>query len=406
MSEERGPDETGGAHGPETGGAQDLEAGGAERDPAAPGAKSGGEWGAYQAAGVDIDAAERAVTLMRASVEATRRPEVIGGLGGFASAMVLPAGMREPVLVSSTDGVGTKTAIAMALGRYDTIGRDLVAMCADDLVCAGAEPLFFLDYVAVGRVFPERVAEIVGSVAAGCRMAGCSLIGGETAEHPGLMEPDEFDLAGFCVGVVERDRLLDNTAARAGDALLGIASSGLHSNGYSLVRRIVGEAGVPLDEGYAELAGRILGPATTPEPETHSRTFGEVLLTPTRIYAQAILRLRRRLVDAGSDLHGVAHITGGGLPGNVPRVLPIGLGANLYPGNWPMPSVMRLLAALGGLSEAEVRSTFNGGLGMVCVVPSAVVEAAMASLEDDGMESWLVGEVVETNALGARYLES
>ena len=224
------------------------------------GAKRGGAWGAYRGAGVDIDAGERAVELMRASVEATRRPEVIGGLGGFASAMALPPGMREPVLVSSTDGVGTKTAIAMALGRYDTIGLDLVAMCADDLVCAGAEPLFFLDYVAVGRVFPERVAAIVGSVADGCRLAGCSLIGGETAEHPGLMEPDEFDLAGFCVGVVERDRLLDGTAARAGDALVGIAASGLHSNGFSLVRRIVADAGVALDEGYAELVVPDPGP--------------------------------------------------------------------------------------------------------------------------------------------------
>jgi phosphoribosylformylglycinamidine cyclo-ligase len=370
------------------------------------GAKSGGAWDAYRSAGVDIGAGERAVELMRASVEATRRPEVIGGLGGFASAIALPGGMREPVLVSSTDGVGTKTAIAMALGRYDTIGHDLVAMCADDLVCAGAEPLFFLDYLAVGRVFPERVAAIVGSIADGCRLAGCSLIGGETAEHPGLMEPEEFDLAGFCVGVVERDRLLDGTAAQAGDALIGIASSGLHSNGFSLVRRIVAEVGLDLGEGYAELAGRILGPETTPEPETQSLSLGDVLLTPTLIYSQAILRLRRRLSDAGADLRGVAHITGGGLPGNVPRVLPDGLGACVHPGDWPMPSVMRLLGALGGLSAAELRSTFNGGLGMVCAVPAAAVEDAMRSLEDDGLESWQIGEVVAIDALGARYSES
>jgi phosphoribosylformylglycinamidine cyclo-ligase len=355
---------------------------------------------------VDIDAGERAVELMRASVEATRRPEVIGGLGGFASAMALPGGMREPVLVSSTDGVGTKTAIAMALGVYDTIGHDLVAMCADDLVCAGAEPLFFLDYLAVGHVFPERVAAIVGSVADGCGLAGCSLIGGETAEHPGLMEPGEFDLAGFCVGVVERDRLLDGTAAQAGDALIGIASSGLHSNGFSLVRRVISEENLDLGEGYRELAGRILGPETTPEPETANRTLGEVLLTPTRIYSQAILRLRRRLTDAGADLRAVAHITGGGLPGNVPRVLPEGLGANVYPGNWPMPSVMRLIGALGGLSAVELRSTFNGGLGMVCVVPAAAIEDAMRSLEDDGLEAWHVGEVVAAGAGGPRYSES
>jgi phosphoribosylformylglycinamidine cyclo-ligase len=370
------------------------------------GAKFGGAWDAYRSAGVDIDAGERAVALMRASVEATRRPEVIGGLGGFASAMALPGGMREPVLVSSTDGVGTKTAIAMALGVYDTIGHDLVAMCADDLVCAGAEPLFFLDYLAVGRVFPERVAAIVGSVADGCRLAGCSLIGGETAEHPGLMEPGEFDLAGFCVGVVERDRLLDGTAARAGDALIGIASSGLHSNGFSLVRRIVAETNLDLGEGYADLVSRILGPETTPEPETVGRSLGEVLLTPTRIYSQAILRLRRRLTDAGADLRGAAHITGGGLPGNVPRVLPEGLGARVHPGNWPMPSVMRLLGAGGGLSNAELRSTFNGGLGMVCVVPAGAVEETISSLEDDGLEAWHVGEVAEAGAGGPRYLES
>ena len=286
----------------------------------APGAKSGGAWDAYRRAGVDIDAGERAVELMRGSVAATRRPEVIGGLGGFASAMALPAGMRDPILVSSTDGVGTKTAIAMALGRYDGVGHDLVAMCADDLVCAGAEPLFFLDYIAVGRVVPERVAAMVASIADGCGLAGCSLIGGETAEHPGLMEPDEFDMAGFCVGVVERDRLLDGTAARAGDALIGIASSGLHSNGFSVVRRIVAEEDLPFGEGYAELVGRILGPATVPEPETLPLTLGEVLLTPTLIYSRAILSLRRRLDEAGSELRGAAHITGGGLPGNVPRV--------------------------------------------------------------------------------------
>jgi phosphoribosylformylglycinamidine cyclo-ligase len=369
-------------------------------------AKSGGAWNAYRGAGVDIDAGERAVALMRASVEATRRPEVIGGLGGFASAMALPGGMREPVLVSSTDGVGTKTAIAMALGVYDTIGHDLVAMCADDLVCAGAEPLFFLDYLAVGRVFPERVAAIVSSIADGCRLAGCSLIGGETAEHPGLMEPGEFDLAGFCVGVVERDRLLDGTTARAGDALIGIASSGLHSNGFSLVRRIVAEMNLDLDEGYAALVRRILGPETTPEPETARRTLGQLLLTPTRIYSQAILRLRRRLTDAGTDLRGVAHITGGGLPGNVPRVLPEGLAARVHPGTWPMPSVMRLLGAAGGLAEAELRSIFNGGLGMVCVVPAGAVEEAISGLEDDGLEAWHVGEVATADAGGPRYLES
>jgi phosphoribosylformylglycinamidine cyclo-ligase len=320
--------------------------------------------------------------------------------------MALPSGMHEPVLISSTDGVGTKIAIAMALGRYDTVGHDVVAMCADDLVCAGAEPLFFLDYLAVGRVFPERVAAIVGSVADGCRLAGCSLIGGETAEHPGLMEPNEFDLAGFCVGVVERDRLIDGTAARAGDVLVGIASSGLHSNGFSLVRRIITESEVPLGEGYAELVRRILGPATTPEPEMAPLSLGDVLLTPTRIYSRAILALRRRLDEAGSELRGVAHITGGGLPGNVPRVLPDGSGALVHPGSWPMPSIMRLIGALGGLSEAELRSTFNGGLGMVCVVPASAAKTAISSLAEDGLTAWQVGEVVAIDAQEARYSES
>jgi len=370
------------------------------------GAKSGGAWDAYRAAGVDIDAGEKAVELMRAAVEATRRPEVVGGMGGFASAMTLPRGLKDPLLISSTDGVGTKTAIAMALGRYETVGQDLVAMCADDLVCAGAEPLFFLDYVAVGRVHPERVAELVSGIADGCGLAGCSLIGGETAEHPGLMEPDEFDLAGFCVGVVERDRLMDGTVAQAGDVLVGIASSGLHSNGYSLVRRIVAENGLDLHEEYAQLVCRILGPDTMPEPETTGRTLGQVLLTPTRIYAQSILRLRRRLVEAGGDLHGVAHVTGGGLPGNVPRMLREGLGARIFPGNWPMPTVMRLLGTLGGLSPAELRSTFNGGLGMVCAVPAELAEAAIGSLDDDDFEAWEVGVVGEAGALGGRYSES
>jgi phosphoribosylformylglycinamidine cyclo-ligase len=374
------------------------------------GAKSGGAWGAYRQSGVDIDAGERAVELMRASVDATRRPEVIGGLGGFASAMALPPGMREPILVSSTDGVGTKLAIAMALGRYDTVGHDLVAMCADDLVCTGAEPLFFLDYVAVGRVFPERVAALVGSIADGCRLAGCSLIGGETAEHPGLMEPDEFDLAGFCVGVVERDKLLDGTAAQAGDALVGIASSGLHSNGYSLVRHLVDGAKLDLATPYAEVLADASRPLKAPivaEPTTTGLTLGEVLLTPTWIYAMAILKLRKRLDEAGAPVRGVAHITGGGLPGNLPRVLPAGLGARVATSAWTMPSVIQLMGALGRLSERELRSTFNGGLGMVVVVPAAGVKRAIATLAEDNLTAWAVGDVATIEELGGvRYQET
>ena len=366
---------------------------------------------AYRAAGVDVRAGEQAVELMRAAVESTRRTEVLGGLGGFAGAVALPAGYREPLLVSATDGVGTKTAIAADLHRFDTIGIDLVAMCADDVVCTGAAPLFFLDYVAVGRLVPVDVAELVGSVAAGCREAGCALVGGETAEHPGLMEPDEFDLAGFCVGLVERARLLDGTAARPGDAIVGLAASGLHANGFTLVRSLIAEYDLDLGGPYQAQLRRTLGDAERDaalarEPEHALATLGEVLLTPTRIYTRAILRLREALEAAGLPLRGVAHVTGGGLPGNVPRALPEGLGARLDPERWPMPSVMRLFGALGGLADDELRATFNGGLGMVVVVPPAAAAATIVELGAAGQPAWLVGEVVPAEELdGHRYAE-
>jgi phosphoribosylformylglycinamidine cyclo-ligase len=364
---------------------------------------------AYAAAGVDLAAGDRAVELMRAAVESTRRPEVISGLGGFGAAVAVPAGYREPVLVSSTDGVGTKTAIAGALGRFDTVGIDLVAMCVDDVVCSGAAPLFFLDYVAVGRLDPSNVAELVGGVAAGCLTAGCALVGGETAEHPGLLEADEFDLAGCCVGVVERDRLLDGTAARAGDAILGIAATGLHANGFSLVRTLIAQWDLDLQRPYQEQLSRTLGDAgrtaaIAVEPELELATLGDVLLTPTAIYTPAILRLRKALEAAGTDLRGVAHITGGGLPGNVPRALPAGLGALLDPTRWPMPSIMRLFADLGGLADAELRATFNGGLGMIVVVAPSAVDTALGALDADGFTAWLVGEVRPLSTLGGeRY---
>ncbi len=345
---------------------------------------------AYRRSGVDVDAGERAVELMRAHVDSTRRPEVVGGLGGFGGAFAIPAGYREPLMIASTDGVGTKTAIAAAIGRFDTIGIDLVAMCADDVVCTGAEPLAFLDYVAVGRLDPIGVAELVGSVAAGCRDAGAALVGGETAEHPGLMAADEFDLAGCCIGVVERSRVIDGSAVRAGDVILGLASSGLHANGYSLVRALIAQWDLDLAEPYQERLRRTLGDAATSEalaaaPREVMATLGEVLLTPTTIYARAILAVRAALVAAGHDLHGLAHITGGGLPGNVPRALPEGLTARVDPGRWTMPSVMRLFGALGGLDDAESRATFNGGLGMVAVVPAVAVEAAIDVLSDHGV---------------------
>jgi phosphoribosylformylglycinamidine cyclo-ligase len=366
---------------------------------------------AYAAAGVDIAAGERAVELMRAAVDASRRPEVLGGLGGFGAAMTIPEGYRRPVLVSSTDGVGTKTAIATALGRFDTIGRDLVAMCADDVVCSGAEPLFFLDYVAVGHLQPEQVAELVSGVAAGCVDAGCALVGGETAEHPGLMQPGEFDLAGFCVGVVERDDWIDGSAVRAGDAILGLPSNGLHSNGFSLVRNLVASWDLDLARPYQEQLLLSLGTdaatnAIAAEPQHAMATLGEVLLTPTTIYAGVILRLQRALRAAGHDLRGLAHITGGGLASNAPRALPAGLAARVDPSTWRMPSVMRLFGALGGLDEAELRATFNGGLGMIAVVALEAVDTARTALAALGIEAPLVGTVVDAADLaGTRYAE-
>jgi phosphoribosylformylglycinamidine cyclo-ligase len=364
---------------------------------------------AYAAAGVDVEAGDRAVELMRAAVERTRRPEVLGGLGGFGAAVTIPPGFREPVLVSSTDGVGTKTAIAAALGRYDTIGRDLVAMCADDVVCSGAAPLFFLDYVAVGRLEPEQVSDLVGGVASGCVDAGCALVGGETAEHPGLIQPGEFDLAGFCVGVVERDEWLDGGAVRAGDAIVGLAASGLHANGYSLVRAQVAKWDLDLARPYQEQLMLTLGrdassAAIRAEPGHALATLGEVLLTPTTIYAGALIRLRSALRAAGHDVHGLAHITGGGLPGNVPRALPHDLAARVDTTRWRMPSIARLIGALGGLDDEELRATFNGGLGMIAVVPAAAVSTTIAALAGDGIDAMLVGEVVPNDG-GPRYVE-
>ena len=362
---------------------------------------------AYARAGVDVAAGDRAVERMQAAVDSTRRAEVVGGLGGFGGAIAIPAGYREPLIVSSTDGVGTKTAIAGALGRWDTIGIDLVAMCADDVVCAGAEPLAFLDYIAVGRLDPDAVASLVAGVAAGCVEAGCALVGGETAEHPGLMEPGTFDLAGTCVGIVERADILDGTAARAGDVILGLPSSGLHANGFSLVRTLLAEWEIPLDRPYQEQLTRSLGDAgrdaaVAAEPELALVTVGDVLLTPTRIYARRVLDVRRALRADGHDLRGVAHVTGGGLPGNVPRALPADLGARLDPGCWPLPSVMRLLGALGGIDDAELRATFNGGIGMVLVVAPEAVDVVLGTLP----EALRIGIVATAAELGGRYVEA
>ena len=365
---------------------------------------------AYTAAGVNVGAGERVVELIRDAVDSTRRPEVLGGIGGFGSAITIPAGYGSPVLVASTDGVGTKTAIATALARYDTIGRDLVAMCADDVACSGAEPLFFLDYVAVGVLEPVQVAELVAGIAAGCRDAGCALVGGETAEHPGLLEPGEFDLAGFCVGVVEADERIDGTAARAGDAIIGLRSSGLHSNGYALVRSLVANWDLDLTRPYQGQLQRTLGAsgaadAIAAEPEHALATLGEVLLTPTTIYTAALRRARVALRAAGHDVLGLAHITGGGLRGNVPRALPDQLGARLDPSTWRVPSVVRLIGALGGLDDEELRATFNAGIGMIAVVPTAAASAALEAFAAEGLTPTVIGKVVPVGEGEARYAE-
>lgn len=364
---------------------------------------------AYRRSGVDVGAGERAVELMRAQVEATFGPEVLTGLGGFGAAVSLPPGMREPVLVSGADGLGTKTAIASRVGRFDTIGRDVVAMCVDDVVCLGARPLFFLDYVTVEHLDPLAVAELVGSIADGCTEAGCSLVGGETAEHPGLLSEGGFDLAGFCVGVVERAELIDGRAVRAGDSVVGLGASGLHSNGYSLVRALIAEHGLDLGGPYLDYIRRGLGESEADriadeEPTHLMASLGEVLLEASLIYAPHLLALRGSLRSRGSDLHGLAHVTGGGLPGNVPRALPDGMAARLDPARWPVPSVLRYLAALGGLDSPEMRAIFNGGIGMVAVVEREAAGPAIEFLAARGVRAWEVGEVVAATG-SERYAE-
>jgi phosphoribosylformylglycinamidine cyclo-ligase len=370
---------------------------------------------AYAAAGVDVAAGERAVEQLKEQLGRSGGPSgtaVLSGIGAFASAVTLPSGYREPVLVSATDGVGTKTAIAAALMRYDTIGRDLVAMCADDVVCSGAGPFLFLDYVALGRLEPATVAGIVAGIVEGCEIARCALVGGETAEHPGLMAADQFDVAGFCLGIVERDDMLDATAARPGDALVGLASSGLHANGYSLVRAILARDELMLEARYLDVVRNALGAreaerVAREEPEAAGQTLGEVLLTPSRIYASDVLSLREALKAAGFAIRGLAHVTGGGLPANVPRALPEHLAARIDTGSWPVPSIFRLIAALGGLDGPQLRATFNAGLGMVAVVPEGAAEPAVEHFAGLGMRSWVVGSVVEAgSANGERYVEN
>jgi phosphoribosylformylglycinamidine cyclo-ligase len=334
----------------------------------------------YRDAGVDIDAGDELVERIKGHVRRTRRPEVMTDLGGFAGLCALPAGYREPVLVSCTDGVGTKLKLAFLTGKHDTVGIDLVAMNVNDLVVSGAEPLFFLDYFASGHLDVGVAEQVISGIADGCQQAGCALLGGETAELPGFYAPGEYDLAGFCVGVVEKSRRIDGSRIVAGDKLLGLASSGFHSNGYSLVRRVY------LDEMKADLS-RVLEGMTEP--------LGQALLAPTRIYVSALRKLA-----AAELLKGAAHITGGGLVDNPTRMLPPGalLKLQLSEGSWPVPPVMRLLARHGRVSAAEMRRTFNMGIGMIVCVPAARATEARALLEAAGEAIFDIGQVAPATA--------
>jgi phosphoribosylformylglycinamidine cyclo-ligase len=332
----------------------------------------------YADAGVSIEAGDEAVELLKAKVQRTHRPEVIGGLGGFSGLFRLDtAKYRKPVLASSTDGVGTKLAIAQQMDIHDTVGIDLVAMVVDDLVACGAEPLFLLDYIACGQVVPDRIAEIGAGIADGCRYAGCALLGGETAEHPGLMRPDEYDLSANGVGVVEEDDILSAERVQIGDVVIAMRSSGLHSNGYSLVRHVLlGQARLKLDSLVDDLGDQ--------------RTLGEELLTPTKIYAKDCLSL-----IAECEVHAFSHVTGGGIPGNLVRVLPKGADAIVSRATWHPQPIFDLIQRKGRIEQHDMEATFNMGVGMFAVVAAHDADRAMALLAGRGVEAWAVGEIVE-----------
>jgi phosphoribosylformylglycinamidine cyclo-ligase len=342
----------------------------------------------YAAAGVDIEAGDRAVELMKEWVKKTQRPEVLGGLGGFAGLFDASALKKyeRPLLASATDGVGTKVDVARRMGVYDTIGHDLVAMVMDDIVVCGAEPLFMTDYICVGKVHPERVAAVVKGIAEGCVLAGCALVGGETAEHPGLLGPDDFDVAGAGTGVVEADRLLGADRIRTGDAVIAMASSGLHSNGYSLVRHVLlDRGGMALDTHVAELG----------------RTLGEELLEPTKIYSLDCLALM-----STTEVHAFSHITGGGLAANLARVIPDGLHAVVERSTWTPAPVFDLVGRTGSVERLELEKTLNMGVGMIAVVPEDSTDVALATLADRGVDAWVAGEITDRgeHATGAAMI--
>ncbi len=329
----------------------------------------------YKKAGVDIEAGYRSVELMKEYVKGTKRPEVLGGLGGFSGAFSLSKikDMENPVLVSGTDGVGTKIKLAFIMDRHDTVGIDCVAMCVNDIVCAGGEPLFFLDYIACGKNHPEKVASIVKGVAEGCKMAGAALIGGETAEHPGLMPEEEYDLAGFAVGVVDEKDLIDGKNIKSGDVILGIASSGVHSNGFSLIRKIFVMTTESLNTYYDELG----------------KTLGEALIEPTKIYVKALKNVK----EAGVVIKGCSHITGGGFYENIPRMLPDGVTAVIEKGSYPIPPIFELMRKEGNLEEKVMYNTYNMGLGMVLAVAPENAQKAIEAIEAAGDKAYVVGKI-------------
>ena len=333
----------------------------------------------YAQAGVDIEEGARAVDAIKQTVHSTYRPEVVGDIGGFGGLFSIAAakGMEDPLLVSGTDGVGTKLKIAQLIGKHDTVGIDLVAMCANDILATGAEPLFFLDYIAVGKLDAKAVAEIVGGIGDGCRQAGCALIGGEMAEHPGVMDPDDYDLSGFCVGIVDRPKMLDPEQVGEGDVLVGLASSGLHSNGYSLARKVC-------------LEGKTLEEVTAPVDELGGQGVAEALLAPTRIYVKPV----RAVMDAcPGAVRALAHITGGGITENRNRALHGSVDAVVEIGTWPVPPVVRYTCAAANLSEPEALKTFNMGLGLVLIVDPAQVDAVRAAAEAAGESTYVVGRI-------------
>lgn len=330
----------------------------------------------YKKAGVDIEAGYKSVELMKKYVKATTRPEVLGGLGGFAGAFDLSKikNYEDPVLLSGTDGCGTKVKLAFLMDKHDTIGIDAVAMCVNDIACSGGEPLFFLDYIACGKNYPEKIAAIVKGVADGCLQSECSLIGGETAEHPGLMPEDEYDLAGFAVGVAERKEIIDGSTIKDGDVLVGMASSGVHSNGFSLVRKIFEMSKESLNTYYDELG----------------TTLGEALIAPTRIYVKALKAIK----NANVTVKGCSHITGGGFYENVPRMLPEGINAHIEKGSYPIPPIFDLIKKQGQIEEKMMYNTFNMGLGMVIALDPSDVDAAVKAIEAAGEKAYVVGKCV------------